>query len=93
MTIQDLLTKENAQNWKTFVADFVTLSTKAKKNRELVRDYQVKKSSKGYTILVNGINPGYGTMTAETLYGWMERLPLVYYSRQADEYREILLSQ
>lgn len=87
-----LLTKENAMNWKKFVADFVVLMTAKKDNRELIRLYQVKKSGSGYTILVSGKDCGYGTMDAETLYSWMERLPLRYFAQQADDIRFELCS-
>lgn len=88
----NLLTAENAKNWKPFVCDYVVLMTAKKVNRELVGNYQVKKSGEGYTILFNGNASGYGVMTAETTYSWLERLPLVYFARQADELRCELLA-
>lgn len=91
MKIQDILTKEKAQDWKKFVADYVSIATRNKQGRELVKGYQVKKIGNNYTILINGSNPGYGVMTPCALYGWLERLPLVYYARQADDYRYELL--
>jgi len=95
MTIQELLQhKSHAENWKWFIGMYVYLMTSKKKDRQLVRDYQVKKLPfDNWTILINGKDAGYGTMTSENLYSWLQRLPLKYYADQADNLRhEILLN-
>ena len=73
MTIAELLQyKSHVENWKWFVGMYVYLMTSKKKDRQLVRDYQVKKLPfDNWTILINGQNAGYGTMTGEVLYSWM----------------------
>ena len=95
MTIAELLQhKSHAENWKWFVGMYVYLMTSKKKDRELVKGYQVKKLPfDNWTILYNGKDVGYGTMTGEVLYTWMQRLPLNYYRQEADNLRnEILLN-
>lgn len=87
------LTIEAARDWKKFVADFVVMMTAKKKHRDRVDGYQVKATKTGYVIFMNGMDGGYGTMDAGTLYSWMERLPLVYLSREADFLRGELFAQ
>lgn len=85
------LTKENAQNWKEFVARFVAMQTATKAGREYSRGHQVKAVKGGWTILFGGRQAGYGVMQADVLYSWMTRLPLEYYRREADDIRYELL--
>lgn len=87
----ELLTKQAVQEtpWKVWVAEFVAMQTAKKDNRELVSGYKVVHSGKEYEIIFAGQSV-YGKMTAENLYNWMERLPLIYFSREADEIRAML---
>jgi hypothetical protein len=88
MTIHHYINTTNIMPWKEFIAGFVVVATATKRGRQEVAGYQVKQARGGYHITVHGTNPGYGFMSADTLYSWMERLPLVYFARQADEWRE-----
>lgn len=88
------ITAEAAQDWKGFVADFVVAMTATKANREMVNGYQVKRSSAGYAIHMSGtVATVYPPMSAGLLYSQMERMPLVYFARQADDIRGELLSR
>lgn len=87
-----LLTPDRARDWKPFVADYVSLMTRSKANRELVSGYRVKRAAGGYRILFADVDPGYGVMSAEAAYSWFARLPLGYFAREADNARAELLS-
>jgi hypothetical protein len=92
MMIQQLLTKEHAQHWKQFVAEYMVLVTKSKANRALVREYSVKKVGERYCIYF-GKTTSYLPMDADTLYGWTQRLPLKYFADEADNLRyDIMVS-
>ena len=88
-----LLTVENARNWKTFVADYVSAMTQRKEYRDLVAGYKVVKVAGGYKILTqHGMgDPHYGTLTAEMAYTWFVRGPLNYLAREADDCRGRIL--
>ncbi len=90
-TWASLTTPERARNWKPFVADMMVFLTRRKAQRDLLNGYQVVAVEGGYLIKING-NTSYAPMTAEVLYGWAERLPLVDVLRQADNYRADILT-
>ena len=89
MTIAELLKhKCHAEDWKWFVGMYCYIMTSKKKDRQLVESYQVKKLPfDNWTILIDGQNVGYGSMNAENLYSWLQRLPLKYYADEADQLR------
>ena len=89
-TSANLFSVESAQNWKSFVAGYVVLQTKKKLNREMIGGYQVCQTAKGYTIKFNGCSL-YPNLTAENLYSWMQRLPLIYFANEADHMRHEIL--
>ncbi len=90
--VHEILTKEHAANWKTFVAEYVRLSTATKANAALSNDYRVVKVGRLYEIRFGTLKP-YNPMDAETLYSWMQRLPLKYWADQADEWRYTIMTQ
>lgn len=95
MTTYEMLNdKELARNeWKRWVALLVTAFTAKKSDRALCRSYGVKVLKSGlFQITLEGKPAAYEPMDAETLYGWMERLPLVYWVRKADDLRYDVLS-
>jgi len=89
-TINALLTKTHAADWKPFVAEYVRLMTAKKANAALTQDYRVVKQGAQYAILFGTLRP-YSPMDAATLYGWMQRLPLKYWADEADTLRYDLM--
>lgn len=85
-----LFTPEAAANWKTFVADYLVLTTAKAANRELVGGYSVRRVRAGYVIRFGNTAP-YAPMTAERIYEWAQRLPLNYFAAEADNLRAELL--
>lgn len=85
------MTVDRARNWKRFVADVMVFLTRRKAQRDLVDGYQVVAEGDLYLIKWNGTS-SYEPMTAETLYSWAERLPLVSVLRQADDLRADVLA-
>lgn len=92
MKVYELLTKEHAADWKTFVAEYVRLSTATKANAALVNDYRVVKSGSKYEIRFGALKP-YSPMDADTLYGWLQRLPLKYWADEADNLRYDIMTR
>ncbi len=85
-TFDALTTFERAQDWKRFVADLLVFMTRRKEQREAVEGYQVAPAG-GLYVIKSGGQPMFAPMTADAVYSWAERLPLVRLSRQIDELR------
>jgi hypothetical protein len=81
-----ILNKDHAAAWKPFVAEYARLMTATKANAELTNGYRVVKVGAKYEIRFGALKP-YSPMDAGTLYDWMQRLPLKYWSDEADTLR------
>lgn len=90
--VQRLLTWEHAQHWHPFVADYAVLLTRTQAQRDAVDGYQVKKTPAGYEIYYGG-QSAFKPMSADTLYDWMGRTPLVRLQREADDLRADIHAQ
>jgi len=86
-TWESLTTFARAQDWKRFVADILVFMTRRKAQRDAVGGYQVCSVADGLYVLKSGGVAMFAPMTADAVYSWAERLPLVRLSRQADEIR------
>lgn len=76
--------KALTMNWKDFVAAYVAHKTA----RKACAGYQVKRAGSAWELHFNGIS-AFAPMDAGTLYGWLERTPLMPLSREADEVRRV----
>jgi len=81
-TIGTWQAKARAMAWHEFVGTYVAKRTA----RSPVKGYQVRAEDGAWLLLFNGA-PMFKPMDASTLYSWLERLPLMPLSREADDFR------
>lgn len=81
-TIATWQAKARVMAWHEFVGAYVAKRTA----RSPVNGYQVRAENGAWLLVFSGA-PMFKPMDASTLYSWLERLPLMPLSREADDFR------
>lgn len=74
--------KARTMPWHEFIGAYVAKRTA----RSSIQGYQVRAADGAWLLLFNG-TAMFAPMNASTLYSWLERLPLMPLSREADNFR------